>query len=224
MKRRHATQAGMLYGRHSDVFPHPDEGVTVVATADLAAMESRAAELESALRALVEAMPRCTAVIDNHIGARCGKPATRAWGRGGDRYCDNHGSYVGGLARGSPPRHRTIHALANGGAAGRWRRTPRWTTTADIRALTAEVARLRKLFDDAGQGEHNVLALVDYYQDAEIKAGAEVARLREALDSVVHLANGWPIELWGSAKPTAIAETMDMIGKEARAALGRTTK
>ena len=28
----------------------------------------------------------------------------------------------------------------------------------------AEVDRLRKLFDDAGQGEHNVLALIDHYQ------------------------------------------------------------
>lgn len=27
-----------------------------------------------------------------------------------------------------------------------------------------EALRLRKLFDDAGQGEYNVLALVDHYQ------------------------------------------------------------
>lgn len=45
----------------------------------------------------------------------------------------------------------------------------------------AEVARLRKLFDDAGQGEHNVLALVDHYQADAMRMSAEVARLREAL-------------------------------------------
>lgn len=52
------------------------------------------------------------------------------------------------------------------------------------RALNAEVRRLRKLFDDAGQGEHNVLALVDHYQDASIEADRNVRdldiRLREA--------------------------------------------
>lgn len=52
-------------------------------------------------------------------------------------------------------------------------------------ALAAEVARLRKLFDDAGQGEHNVLALVDHYQAEAIEARAEVARLREAAAAVV---------------------------------------
>lgn len=44
------------------------------------------------------------------------------------------------------------------------------------RALMDEVERLRKLFDDAGQDEHNVLALIDYYQ-AEIIAADERARL-----------------------------------------------
>lgn len=46
-----------------------------------------------------------------------------------------------------------------------------------ISALTSELAearverdRLRKLFDDAGQGEHNVLALIDHYQDVELAA------------------------------------------------------
>lgn len=39
----------------------------------------------------------------------------------------------------------------------------------------AEVERLRKLFDDAGQGEHNVLALVDHYI-------AETERLRAMCD------------------------------------------
>ena len=39
---------------------------------------------------------------------------------------------------------------------------------AKLAASEAEAARLRKLFDDAGQGEHNVLALVDHYQEPSI--------------------------------------------------------
>lgn len=58
---------------------------------------ARAADLEAVLRQLVEAMPPCTAVVDVHTGARCGKPATRAYGRGGARYCDDHGCHTGGL-------------------------------------------------------------------------------------------------------------------------------
>jgi hypothetical protein len=37
--------------------------------------------------------------------------------------------------------------------------------------LAAEVLRFRKLFDDAGQGEHNVLALVEHYQAQAIELG-----------------------------------------------------
>lgn len=46
---------------------------------------ARAAELEAALRALVEAMPRC------HVSSRCGKPATR-YGAHNDTptWCDDH--------------------------------------------------------------------------------------------------------------------------------------
>jgi hypothetical protein len=47
--------------------------------------------------------------------------------------------------------------------------------TADRRALLAEVDRLHKLFDDAGQGEHNVLALVEYYQDATAQADQRIS-------------------------------------------------
>lgn len=46
-----------------------------------------------------------------------------------------------------------------------------------IAALETEVARLRKLFDDAGQGEHNVLALVDHYQAEAIRADDRAAEL-----------------------------------------------
>lgn len=42
------------------------------------------------------------------------------------------------------------------------------TLIARVRAAEAERDRLRALFDEAGQGEHDVLALVDYYQE---KAG-----------------------------------------------------
>lgn len=53
----------------------------------------------------------------------------------------------------------------------------------------AEVARLRKLFDDAGQGEHNVLALIDHYQrDAMV----EFDRRREAEARVKELEEQHP--------------------------------
>jgi hypothetical protein len=57
--------------------------------------------------------------------------------------------------------------------------------------LEAEVARFRKLFDDAGQGEHNVLALVDHYQECVIEAddraaGAQ-ARIAELEEQVAAL-------------------------------------
>jgi hypothetical protein len=60
-----------------------------------------------------------------------------------------------------------------------------------IANLEAEVARFRKLFDDAGQGEHNVLALVDHYQECVIEAddraaGAQ-ARIAELEEQVAAL-------------------------------------
>ena len=49
--------------------------------------------------------------------------------------------------------------------------------------IKEERDRLRKLFDDAGQGEHNVLALIDYYQrqsmDADERIRAVLALLEE---------------------------------------------
>ena len=44
------------------------------------------------------------------------------------------------------------------------------TLIARVRAAEAERDRLRALFDEAGQGEHNVLALVDHYQEEARKA------------------------------------------------------
>ncbi len=43
--------------------------------------------LRSVLTALVEALPKC----DGNLGD-CDAPATRTFGRGGVRYCDEHGS------------------------------------------------------------------------------------------------------------------------------------
>ncbi|HEU4727732.1 MAG TPA: hypothetical protein VFT22_07580 [Kofleriaceae bacterium] len=50
-----------------------------------------------------------------------------------------------------------------------------------LASAQAEVERLRKLFDDAGQGEHNVLALVDHYQDCNIEQRARIAELESQL-------------------------------------------
>lgn len=41
-----------------------------------------------------------------------------------------------------------------------------------------ESERLRKLFDDAGQGEHDVLALIDHYQERRQASDDELAALR----------------------------------------------
>lgn len=56
----------------------------------------------------------------------------------------------------------------------------------------AEVERLRKIFDDAGQGEFNILALIDHYQDAAIAADERArayllddSRAMDAAQSVV---------------------------------------
>jgi hypothetical protein len=66
----------------------------------------------------------------------------------------------------------------------------------DLTAVRGELVRvegerdhLLKLFDDAGQGEHNVLALVDHYQDAAMAATERERRLREALEYAHHIAN-----------------------------------
>jgi hypothetical protein len=46
----------------------------------------------------------------------------------------------------------------------------------------SELARLHKLFDDAGQGEHNVLALVDHYQHNSMYAEERLRAVRKVLD------------------------------------------
>lgn len=67
---------------------------------------------------------------------------------------------------------------------------PRLLATLD--AERAESARLRGLFDAAGQGTYDVLALVDHYQDSALVAEAKVARLREALNALVRVYDAQP--------------------------------
>lgn len=66
---------------------------------------------------------------------------------------------------------------------------------ASILALLDEVERLRKLFDDAGQGEHNVLALVEHCQqramDADERAALAYPRALQAAAGVVEGATGF---------------------------------
>lgn len=70
------------------------------------------------------------------------------------------------------------------------RERSQWRTeeVADLRAMLAaseaEAARLRKLFDDAGQGEHNVLALVEHYQREALASEAAAGQMRAALAKV----------------------------------------
>jgi len=47
--------------------------------------------------------------------------------------------------------------------------------------LKSETERLRKLFDDAGQGEHNVLALIDHYQRNSMDADERIRAVRNLL-------------------------------------------
>lgn len=51
-------------------------------------------------------------------------------------------------------------------------------------SAVADAARLRKLFDDAGQGEYNVLALIDHYQD-------EARRVARERDEAVAARDEW---------------------------------
>jgi len=44
-----------------------------------------------------------------------------------------------------------------------------------------ELIYLRKLFSDAGQGEHNVLALIDHYQTNSMKADERLRAVRALL-------------------------------------------
>ena len=52
----------------------------------------------------------------------------------------------------------------------------------DVAEKVAEADRLRKLFDDAGQGEHNVLALIDHYQRNSMDADERLRAVRCLLE------------------------------------------
>ena len=52
----------------------------------------------------------------------------------------------------------------------------------DVATKVAEADRLRKLFDDAGQGEHNVLALIDHYQRNSMEADERLRAVRRLLE------------------------------------------
>lgn len=56
--------------------------------------------------------------------------------------------------------------------------------SAALMAAEAEVGRMRKLFDDAGQGTYDVLALVEHWQAEAMRMASENDRFREALDIV----------------------------------------
>ena len=51
----------------------------------------------------------------------------------------------------------------------------------EVVAKVAEADRLRKLFDDAGAGEHDVLALIEYYQEVTLDAEARLEAIRKLL-------------------------------------------
>lgn len=81
------------------------------------------------------------------------------------------------------------------------------TLRADLAASQREVERLRKLFDDAGQGEHNVLALVDHYQDAAIKADSD----RDAFRDLLTIARRFVEELAKAMPDSEAAALLDEI-------------
>ena len=49
-------------------------------------------------------------------------------------------------------------------------------------ASVSEANRLRKLFDDAGQGEHNVLALIDHYQRNSMESDERIRAVCKLLE------------------------------------------
>ena len=51
-----------------------------------------------------------------------------------------------------------------------------------VAAKVAEADRLRKLFDDAGQDEHNVLALIDHYQRNSMESDERIRAVRKLLE------------------------------------------
>ena len=52
----------------------------------------------------------------------------------------------------------------------------------DVAAKVAEADRLRKLFDDAGEGQYNVLNLVESYQRNSMEADERLRAVRKLLE------------------------------------------
>lgn len=89
-------------GQKFEIFTHePDVSVALTAAINALAVEQArqaSAGYREALRALVASLPRCDA---------CAAPATRAFGRGGARWCDAHGPaspYLTDYPRAAPLR------------------------------------------------------------------------------------------------------------------------
>ena len=75
--------------------------------------------------------------------------------------------------------------------------------TTTIRILRAEVERLRKIFDDAGHGEHNVLALVEHYQQQAMDADERLRAVRVRIASYLEhqAASADPLaDVWDAAR------------------------
>jgi hypothetical protein len=53
-----------------------------------------------------------------------------------------------------------------------------------VLGIIAENKRLQKLFDDASNGQYDVLALIDYYQEEMFSAKSENAKMRGFLDLI----------------------------------------
>ena len=67
--------------------------------------------------------------------------------------------------------------------AGKWKAANGYDDLlAAYSSSVSEADRLRKLFDDAGQGEHNVLALIDHYQRNSMEADERLRVVRGLLE------------------------------------------
>lgn len=88
-----------------------------------------------------------------------------------------------------------------------------------MRGLVEEAVRLQRLFDDAGQGEYNVLALVDHYQNeaiaAEEKLRAAEAQLGTTTRLLCRLCNSMGREAIAAHSPELAEWYDDNVTREA---------
>lgn len=71
-----------------------------------------------------------------------------------------------------------------------------------INSLREENQRFRKLFDDAGQGEHNVLALIDFYQKESIESTSKLEDVRVWVTSKIKFLDEM-LAHWTANRPDA---------------------